>query len=358
MQARPSGTSQLHSSFIHLALPQKLEAVAEGLGDNAVLKLQQDHGLFHAALLSVAKMEDTKQVGSVPHEPPAPEAVAREPRQPDDEIQTHPVMNDEWDRLAYAQATQLWRAVFEGNSALVAKIAQKVMPFVFAVYPTPCSVLTEIYKGFPSLLQRCWLFDGRQEGILHQAARHNREQCVHLLLAVKTPPNLPDNEGRTALMIACGLGHKQSVRALLKGKASMKPRDQTGRSALCHCLVRTRRHMECMRMLIDAGIDVNAADENGLTTLHRAAQMNELLGATMLLDAMANANAQDNTGSTPLHYACAIGSMQMVQLLLVEGALVTIARSTDGAWPIHIAAMNGHEAVVVRSDKTHIYIYI
>lgn len=121
-------------------------------------------------------------------------------------------------------------------------------------------------------------------------------------------------------MMCCKYGHVQSLRILLKAKANLTLCDNEGRSALCHTISRTRRHIACLRMLIQSGVDIDAADSNGTTTLHRAILAGEFASAAELIDLNANINLADKNGSTALHFACQYGSVRMVQLLLVEGA--------------------------------------
>ena len=188
---------------------------------------------------------------------------------------------------------------------------------------------------------------GRVEGCLHHACRHNRDRCVAILTAHNVPLNLLDDGGRTPMMICCSLGHKESLRLLLLAKADFSLRDHNGWDALAHSIGRTRRHAICMRMLVAAGANVDASDANGITALHRAAAAGELVAASVLIDLLANVNAVDNTGTTALHTACENGHTRLVQLLLVEGAGVSVARSSDGAWPAHLAAMAGHTDILV-----------
>jgi ankyrin repeat protein len=54
---------------------------------------------------------------------------------------------------------------------------------------------------------------------------------VGLLLATGARPDLADNRGRTALMIAAGRGHPEVVKLLLAAGADPKLRDKDGKTA-------------------------------------------------------------------------------------------------------------------------------
>lgn len=66
--------------------------------------------------------------------------------------------------------------------------------------------------------------------------------------------------------------------------------------------------------------DINAAEPDGTTALHYAAQIDEPEIAALLLSAGANAKAANKYGVTPLNLACTNGSAVMIEKLLAAGA--------------------------------------
>ncbi len=68
--------------------------------------------------------------------------------------------------------------------------------------------------------------------------------------------------------------------------------------------------------------DVNAADDRGVTLLHRAASRGNLKAVELLLNRGAQINSADRWGSTPLHYATGQNHPDVLELLLNRGAAV------------------------------------
>ncbi|HEX9582435.1 MAG TPA: ankyrin repeat domain-containing protein [Gemmatimonadales bacterium] len=106
--------------------------------------------------------------------------------------------------------------------------------------------------------------------------------------------------------------------------------------------------LEAVRTLLRQGADVNAAQGDGMTALHWAAQNGDAPMLRVLLYAGANAEATTRLGGyTPLHLASQQGLGEAVKVLL-EGGSKAAAETTTGASAIHLAAAAGRpDAVAV-----------
>jgi ankyrin repeat protein len=96
-----------------------------------------------------------------------------------------------------------------------------------------------------------------------------------------------------------------------------------------------------VRRLLKGGADVNAAQGDGMTALHWAAQKGdpELVG--MLLSAGANVRATTRLGGyTPIHLASQAGHAQVVAALLAAGASSDV-KTVTGASALMLAARSG-----------------
>jgi ankyrin repeat protein len=77
---------------------------------------------------------------------------------------------------------------------------------------------------------------------------------------------------------------------------------------------------EIVRMLIDAGANLNVQDKHGDTPLHVAIMKNNPIIVQMLIDAGADLNMQDIWNRTPLHWAVYYGKVEIVRMLIDAGA--------------------------------------
>lgn len=95
-----------------------------------------------------------------------------------------------------------------------------------------------------------------------------------------------------------------------------------------------------VRVLLQQGASVNAADQCGRTPLHWAAieaKSEEII--ELLIGAGANLDATDNQQNTPLHYAVACDTV-IAEILCHNGASLD-SRNAEGKSPIEIAAEEG-----------------
>ncbi len=148
--------------------------------------------------------------------------------------------------------------------------------------------------------------------------------------------------GRTLLHWAARMGHTEVTKILLKAGAELNAKDEDGDTPLHGAAL--DGHTEVARILVKAGAKVNAKDKDGLTPLYGAALDGHTEVARILLKAGAKVNAEIKGGSTPLLWAAHQGHAGFVKILLKSGAKVN-AKDADGTTPLHWAARRGKTEV-------------
>ena len=102
-------------------------------------------------------------------------------------------------------------------------------------------------------------------------------------------------------------------------------------------------NIKAVKQHLDAGTDVNAKNEGGLTPLHDAAYGGHKEVAELLIAKGADVNAKDKHGRTPLLHAATWGRKEILELLIASGADVN-AKSEDGT-PLDFAIGVGFNEV-------------
>lgn len=188
---------------------------------------------------------------------------------------------------------------------------------------------------------------------LMEAARSGSVDAVRSLLSHGANIDAKENSrGQTALMWAVAERHPDVVRVLVEHGANINARSQTG-SLLVNleggvagedrqghpqtvqtggstALLFAARQgcVECAKILLDGGANVNDTAPDGHSALVLAAHSGQGAVAALLLDRGANANA-DGAGYTALHAAVLRGDLDLVKALLAHGANPN-ARTTNG----------------------------
>jgi hypothetical protein len=105
-----------------------------------------------------------------------------------------------------------------------------------------------------------------------------------------------------------------------------------------------------MVFCLNAGADVNQANEYGRTILAIAAYNNDTDIVKLLLNAKADVNKADKDGDTPLSIASIYDLKEIVELLLVSGADPNLA-DNKGYTPLSMAASLGYEEIAELLSK-------
>ena len=103
-----------------------------------------------------------------------------------------------------------------------------------------------------------------------------------------------NQEGMTALMFAVENNSPEVVQVLLDAGADVNAKDQQKRTVLIRA-VKKKSSPEMVKMLLSAGADVNAQDEKKRTVLMYAARYSDLKVLKILVDAGADVRAAENS---------------------------------------------------------------
>ena len=157
------------------------------------------------------------------------------------------------------------------------------------------------------------------------------------------------------LVAALAAGHFQTAKFLHDNGAHPNIRGKAGTTPLLTAAY--NGDFEMVRVLLEYKADVNARHTRGWTSLHLASHGNPSLGpnitpsfsnvAQLLLEhgADINAKATSHSASTPLHIAAQQGRVEVVYVLLQNGANVSM-KDDRGRTALQMASDRGHVDVM------------
>jgi ankyrin repeat protein len=121
-----------------------------------------------------------------------------------------------------------------------------------------------------------------------RAAKSGDLPVMRLLLQYGADPSITQKNHTTALMMAAGFGWRD-------GNAAIPTRDRGS----------IKDAVEAMKMCLDGGVDIRAANDAGDTVLHAAATRGSDVIIQFLVDSGADVKARNRQGRTPLDAALA-----------------------------------------------------
>jgi ankyrin repeat protein len=123
-------------------------------------------------------------------------------------------------------------------------------------------------------------------------------------------------DGWAPLHLACAFGGPEAVKLLLEhGAHAHQVSHNPQRNQPLHAAIALGDSMETVKLLLEAGADVNAVQAGGFTPLHQAAAAGKLDMIALLLEHGARRDARCDQGKIPADYARERGHGAAAELL-------------------------------------------
>ena len=183
---------------------------------------------------------------------------------------------------------------------------------------------------------------------LHWASMKGQVARMKVLVKAGSQMCVADKEGLSCLAFAAYFGHTEAVRYLV-GLPEVHINQKGGlareeRTALGFAI--TRVHADVVRVLIDAGADIEAWETNGCRPLHLACMNEEIAIVKMLVKADAEVRVLDYRGFSPLDIAAVNGHTETVRYIVGLQKIDVNYRAFNNYTALQSAVHTGHPDVV------------
>jgi len=178
----------------------------------------------------------------------------------------------------------------------------------------------------------------RRQTALHIAVNRGHIWVVRTLLKLACHVSLQDLEGDTPLHDTILKKRDDMLEMLLDGGADVTVTNNNGFNVLHHAALRGNPSAMCLILnKLKRPWVIDEKKDDGYTALHLAALNNHLqVAETLIKMGHANLDIQNINHQTPLHLAVERQNIQIVRLLVSEGAKVNLT-DRDGDTPLHEA---------------------
>ena len=168
------------------------------------------------------------------------------------------------------------------------------------------------------------------------ACKEGNLNIVHLLLGAGAHVNLQDRLGDSNLILASKAGHSNIVDLLLRRHAYVDTRGKENKTALYTAV--EKNHAAVVKLLLAANADTEVVADDGNTALLRAVKNRRPDVVKLLLDNKARLSCTDKNGDTALHVAMRAGSKTIIESILrnPKNSQLLYKPNTRGETPYNI----------------------
>ncbi|KAG8345630.1 putative Ankyrin repeats (3 copies) putative Ankyrin repeat [Trypanosoma vivax] len=222
------------------------------------------------------------------------------------------------------------------------RIAEDVEVFLRAARGKDVRKCSEMLKQKPSLIDS---IEAGGFSALHFAAFNGDLDMLYMLLEHKPTLDLRNYDGNTPMIMAAKVRQHAAIRLLIEAGADVNCTTPTGGTA-AH-FAASMGHVDTVRYLVDLGANVMHQDCETGSLLHWAAHSGDVncIGA-IIYEFKIPIDIRDSNGGTPLFTALFMKKVEAVEFLLEHGADPQAVVEGDHSTPLHIAVEHSNTECV------------
>ncbi|XP_067659906.1 putative ankyrin repeat protein RF_0381 [Haliotis asinina] len=190
------------------------------------------------------------------------------------------------------------------------------------------------------------LMDKKGNNILHFACRKGHVEVVeHILSENMVDINSKNKQGMIPVFMAAEKGHKEVVELLFRSGGDMSLTSRGGSNVL-HFACRGGNVDLVKFVLSHKMTDINSTGRRHLTPVLTAAAEGHKEVVELLVSEGAKVSLLDIRGNSILHLACRGGHVEVVKYVVSQDLVDINSRNKKGMTPVMMAAGRGHQEVV------------